>query len=136
MRKFFNEAATIIYRPDTSIIHVTFGDSGGYDDYAETIQIAEGMAQVHRSTAYLVEKTSFSYLPVSEYGRFSTQWMRQMNEQSATYQSVAWLVPPSVFSPLLDYYHGGEDKTVYPLVMYNVFTSPELGVEFLRGNER
>lgn len=135
MLKFFNETAIITYQPDTSIILVTFGDSENYDDYLETIQIAEGMAQVHGSVSYLIEKKDFNKLPIDRYGQFSTQWMGHLDAQSNARQSVAWLVPAFAFSPLSDYYHRQEVSASYPLVAYNVFTSPEAGIQFLRATE-
>ena len=74
----------------------------------------------HHSCAYLIEKKAFDNLSVQEYGNFSLQWMARLNAQANTCQSVAFLVLPSAFSPLLDYYHDQEIME-HDHVIYNVF---------------
>ena len=135
MLKFFNGAATITYRPDTAIVHVLFNNSGSYRDYVETIRVAEGMAHVHHSTAYLIEKNTFDNLSISEYGRFSVQWMYHLNQHSNAEQWIAWQTLPHAFSALLDYYYACRADTAFARITYNVFASSELSIRFLRTNE-
>ena len=131
MLKFFSEAAAITYLPDTSIVHVVFNDLDDQDACAEILQVAEGIAQVHHSVAYLVEKTAFDHLNIQTFGRLSLQWMDRLEARSTTDQSVALLVSPSAFSSLLDYYRDYK-TTCYQHVIYNAFASGSKGIDFLQ----
>lgn len=127
--KFFNQAGAIVYQPFTSTVRITFGDTGTLNEYRETLRIAEGMAQLHRATAYLIEKESFDHLSVSEYGQFLMDWVAQLNNQWQSHRSIAFVVPPSAVSAVRE--ECQNHFLSFVNIPYEIVTSYSEAVRFL-----
>ncbi len=134
MIKFFNETATITYQSGPSVVEIIFNGQGNIENYAETIQVAEGIAQTYRAYAFLLEKHRFDDIDTERFGRFLIQWFGQLNERTKQKQRVALLVSPSFLSSL-SHLLTDENLIVYPNVLYHVFTSADRVRRFLGQKE-
>ena len=132
--KFFNQSAIVNYVPNTGTVCISFGDTGEIDEYWETLRIAEGIAQMHRSRAYLIEKKAFTNITLSEYGSFLMQWISRLDSQWKGPQSVALRVPPPEYAALQQYARE-YGISFYLNVSYEVCSSYEEGVHFLNSHQ-
>ena len=133
--KFVNNTATITHEAESKIVHVYFQGHGTFEDYMETMRIAEGIAKVYQSSTLLLEKHDFEDLSVSDFRMFFSTWLmrldtqKQENPDHPPYR-VALLVPQAVLLTLSDI---SLEKSLlrYHQVAFNIFTSEDEAGSFL-----
>ena len=133
--KFVNNTATITHQAENKTVHVHFQGHGTFEDYMETMRVAEGIAKVYRSSTLLLEKHHFEDLSVSDFKLFFSTWLMRFDTQGQENPDhpqyrVALLVPRTVLLTLSDVFLE-RNLLRYHQVAFNIFTSEDEAGSFL-----